>query len=305
MSFEIRQISVNSTDNIHTLMGKIYIPEGEVKGLIHVVHGMTEYIDRYDNLMSCMAEAGHVAFGYDHLGHGKTAKDDTELGFIAHNDGWKYLVNDVGTFSDTVRKMYPGVPTILFGHSMGSFITRLAVNVFPDYYKKLIICGTSGKNPLAGAGLILTDIVKLIRGEKHVSKLVNSMAFGSYNKRFDGYSKYDWLSKERNNIAKYADDKYCNFSFTVSAMHDLITLIKVCNQKKWFAEIDKDMPILLISGSDDPVGNYGKGVTEVFDRLKGIGANATIKLYDDCRHEILNDTCREEVISDILRFVRE
>ena len=219
MSFEIRQMTVNSTDNIHTLVGKIYIPDGEIKGLVHVVHGMTEYIDRYDYFMSAAAEAGFVAFGYDHLGHGKTAKDDSELGFIAHNDGWKYLVNDVGVYSDAVKQLYPDVPLILFGHSMGSFIARLAANVFPDYYNKLIICGTSGKNPLSGAGLLITDIIRLFCGEKHISKLVNKMAFGSYNKRFKGDSEYEWLSSERNNIIKYADDKYCTFSFTVSARY--------------------------------------------------------------------------------------
>lgn len=304
MSFEIKQITVNSTDNIHTLVGKIYIPEGEIKGMLHTIHGMTEHIERYDHIMSAAAEKGYVAFGYDHLGHGKTARDDSELGFIAHSNGWKYLVNDVKAFNSVVQQIYPDKPLYLFGHSMGSFIARLALVASPESYKKAIICGTAGKNPLAPIGLLLTDIIKLLKGEKHISKTINNIAFGAYNRRFEGISKYDWLTKDRDIIEKYSEDKFCNFSFTVSAMHDLMNLINVCNKPAWFKEVNAELPILLIAGECDPVGNYGKGVTEVYNRLKKENRNVTLKLYEDCRHEILNDTCRQEVISDILNFIK-
>lgn len=150
MSFEIKTLEVKSTDNIHTLRGKIFIPNGEIKGLFHLVHGMTEYIDRYDHLFSFLAENGFVAFGYDHLGHGKTAESDDELGFIAHKDGWKYLVNDVVTFTKAVKKIYPETPTALMGHSMGSFIARLVAESYAAEYDKFIFCGTSGPNPEIG-----------------------------------------------------------------------------------------------------------------------------------------------------------
>ena len=174
-----------------------------------------------------------------------------------------------------------------------------------DLYEKLIICGTGGKNPLSSIGLLLTSFLKASKGERYISKTVLNMAFGAYNRKFEGNSKYDWLTKDKTIIEKYANDKYCTFSFTVSAMYDLITLNSVCNKKNWYKEISKTLPILLISGEDDPVGNYGKGVTQVFNDLKNSGADATIKLYPDCRHEILNDTCKEEVISDIVRFIKE
>lgn len=303
MSFEIKEMTVKSTDNIHTLVGRIYIPEGEVKGVLHIVHGMTEYIERYDPLMSALTDKGYVCFGFDNLGHGKTAKDDSELGFIAHTDGWKYLINDVGEFAKAVKKLYPDKDMCLMGHSMGSFIARLAAIHFEELYCKLIICGTSGKNPLAGAGLLLTDIIKAIKGEKHVSRLVLNMSFGSYNSRFEGETGREWLSNDASMIIKYANDKFCNYDFTVSAMHDLITLVHTCNKNKWFAKISKEMPIFLISGSDDPVGNYGKGVKEVYNKLLKSGANVKLKLYENCRHEIHNDICRNEVISDILNFL--
>lgn len=303
MSFEIRKVTVQSSDNTHTLVGKLFIPEEEVKGVVHIVHGMTEHIDRYDHIMTALAEEGYATFGYDHLGHGKTAADDSELGFIAHNNGWKYLVADVGAFAAAITPLFPNKPMILFGHSMGSFIARLAAVRFKNIYQKLIICGTAGKNPLAAAGLALTSLIRMIRGEKYVSPLIHNMAFGAYNKRFEGLSKYDWLTKDRQVIEKYTADKFCTFSFTVSAMHDLITLIDTCNKKAWFEEISEELPILLIAGEDDPVGDYGKGVREVYDNLKNRGKNVKLKLYKNCRHEIHNDSCKDEVIADILEFI--
>lgn len=305
MSFEIKEMTVQSTDNIHTLVGRIYIPEGEIKGLFHIVHGMTEYIGRYDNLMSSLAEAGYVAFGYDNLGHGKTVNDDSELGFIANRDGWKYLINDVEAFSLAVKRLYPDKPLYLMGHSMGSFIARLAAVSFGELYQKLIICGTGGKNPLSPFGLALTNLLKTLKGGKYISKTILNMAFGSYNKKFDKTSKYNWLTKDKTIIDKYATDKFCTFDFTVSAMHDLIMLNTVCNKKHWYNSINKNLPILLISGTDDPVGNYGKGVTQVYNDLIKSGAKAELKLYDNCRHEILNDTCKAEVICDILCFIKK
>ncbi len=303
MAYEIKEFAVLGTDNIHTLMGIIYVPDGDIKGLFHIVHGMTEYIDRYDHLMTALAEAGYVAFGFDNLGHGRTAKDDSELGFIARRDGWKYLVNDVFTYSSAVKNLFPDKPIILMGHSMGSFIARLTAENYGDNYEKLIICGTAGANPLSGAGLLLTNILKAFKGEKYISDLVLSMAFGSYNKHFEGESKYEWLTKDSSIIEKYKNDKFCTFKFTVSAMHDLIKLISMCNRKDWYKNFRKDLPTLIISGSDDPVGNYGKGVTQVHNKLIANGVNAELKLYENCRHEILNDSCRQEVISDIFKFI--
>lgn len=302
MPFEIKELQVQSTDNIHTLIGKIYIPEGEIKGLFHIIHGMTEHMDRYDNFMAYIAENGYVCFGYDNLGHGKTARDDSELGFFAHKDGWKYLVRDVFAFENAVKAIFPDKKLYLFGHSMGSFIARLAAESFGEIYEKVIFCGTAGKNPLAAAGLLLTNLLKL-KGEKHISNTVQNMAFGSYNKGFEGISNYDWLSTDRQVIEKYSVDKYCTFKFSVSAMHDLIKLIDLCNKKDWFRDIRKDLPILLIAGNNDPVGNYGKGVKEVYNKLISRGADAEIKLYEGFRHEIHNDYCFEEVMTDILNFI--
>lgn len=304
MSFEIKTVTTKSSDNSHTLVGKVFIPNGEIKGLFQIVHGMTEHIDRYEHLMSYLAENGYLAFGFDNLGHGKTAENESELGFIAHKDGWKFLVDDVNLFAQKIKNEYPEKPFILMGHSMGSFIVRLVAEYYPNLFDKLIICGTGGKNPLASIGLTLTKIIVSIKGEKHISSFVYNMAFGDYNKRFSEDSKRAWLTKDKDIIKKYDNDKFCNFSFTVSAMHDLIKLNYLCNRDNWYNKIDKKREILLIAGDMDPVGDYGKGVTSVYDKLSKADANATLKLYKNCRHEIHNDSCKDEMFSDILNFIK-
>lgn len=303
MKFNIVDKKILSSDQKNTLSGIMYVPDGDIRGIFHLVHGMTEYIGRYAPLFESLASAGYLCCGFDNLGHGSTAREE-DLGFIASKDGWGYMVDDVKLFADSVKAKYPSLPYILMGHSMGSFITRVAVSKYRDLADKYICCGTSGKNPAADAGLMLCSIIKAFRGERAVSPFLENMAFGAYNKRFDGTSNYEWLTKDREIIEKYAADKLCTFHFTVSAMHDLITLIKVCNSKKCFRDTKNDLPILLIAGDMDPVGNYGKGIKEVYRNYKAAGKeNITMFLYENCRHEIHNDTCKAQMTEDILKFI--
>jgi alpha-beta hydrolase superfamily lysophospholipase len=303
---EKKEFLVPSIDGIHVLSGVVYLPKGEVKGLFHVVHGMTEHMARYDRFLTDMAEAGWISFGYDHLGHGKTAKDDSELGYIAKKKGYELLARDVKIFSDAVRKEFGDekMPYCLMGHSMGSFVARLSAERFarPDY---LIAMGTAGANPLADIGLALIGAIKLFKGEKHISPLVNNIAFGSYNERFGGGTAEDpspWLSSDDEVRKKYYADKYCTFKFTVSAMGDLIRLIKYSNEKQWYRNLPDSLPVLLVAGEEDPVGNYGKGVREVEEKLKKNGKNVECILYKGARHEILNDFTYEETRNDIIKF---
>ena len=305
MTYTVKEIKVKSTDGIHTLSGIMYVPDGDALGILHIVHGMTEYIGRYDHIMSAAAKFGFIACGYDNLGHGKTAADKSELGFIAHKDGWKYLVDDVNKFELEVQKMYPDKKLFLFGHSMGSFISRLAAEKYGGSYSKVIFCGTGGPQKGADFGLLLTSLLKKTRGEKYISNTVDKIAFGAYNKRFEHTSKYDWITKDTGVKDAYSKDEYCTFKFTVSAMHDLVKLSKTANRGMWFENMRKDLPVFLIAGDSDPVGSYGKGVTKVYNGLKRRGCDVKMKLYENCRHEILNDTCRNEVISDVLAFIAE
>ena len=182
MSITIIDKKVPSCNGKNMLAGKIYLPSGNIKGYFHIVHGMTEYISRYERAMEDIARAGYICFGYDHLGHGKTACSDEELGYIAKNNGWDILTKDVKVFSDSVIKEFPyDAPYILMGHSMGSFIVRLAAEkyVSPD---KLIIMGTGGANPAADIGLALIGLTKFFKGERHISRFIVRTESNAVNK---------------------------------------------------------------------------------------------------------------------------
>lgn len=305
MEYTIIEKNIKSTDGIHTLRGVIYEPIGEKKAIFHVVHGMCEYIGRYDRFMRKLASLGYVCCGYTHVGHKGTSPDE-ELGYFAENDGYKTLVEDVCNFGECIKTEYAGLKYVLMGHSMGSFIVRLTAAKHPDYLDALIVMGTAGPNPLAGFGLKLTDIMKKHGKGREVSNLVYAMAFGSYNKKTEKTTDFDWITHDKDILNAYANDKYCTFRFTNSAMNDLIRMNRDCNLPECIEAYRADMPLFLISGDDDPVGTYGEGVKKVFELLHAAGkTNAEIKLYPGMRHEVLNEIGRDEVESDLIAWTEK
>ena len=296
--------SVPSTDGVHSLKGVVYVPDGEIKGLVQIVHGMQEHIGRYDDFMRYLAQKGFVAFGCDHLGHGHTARSSDELGFFAPKNGHEYLVQDVHAFFTQMKAQFPGHPFILFGHSMGSFIVRLAAARYGQELDGLIICGTGGPNAMAGAGIALSKVVQTFRGKRHVSNLLKNLAFSKFNERFTGDGPYGWLTRDAAIREEYAQDPLCTFPFTASAMGDLVQLNRRCNQTACYEATPAQLPIFLIAGADDPVGSYGEGVKTVCEQYRRRGiSHLSMKLYENCRHEILNELNRQEVYADILAFL--
>lgn len=303
MDYSIIDKKVLSSNNTTLLVGKVYLPKGEIKGYFHVVHGKTEHIGRYDSFMRILASEGYITFAYDHIGHGHTAVNDSELGHFADRGGDDILVKDVKIFSDAVKAEYGDYPYYLMGHSMGSFIVRRASQLYltPD---KLIVMGTGGPLSISIIGVYLSRLIRSICGPKHYSPLIDAVAFGSYNAKYPKeQGPHAWLTNNAEIRDAYDNDKFCTFNFTVSAMHDLIYLLHLVNQDEWFKTVAKKMPILLVSGADDVVGDYGKGVMLVDKKLRECGANVTTKLYKGNRHEVLNDISRNECIKDILQFI--
>lgn len=274
------------------------------KCILLIAHGMAEYIDRYDDFASFMAKSGYAVYGEDHLGHGRSAAVDNDLGYMAKKDGGRYIVEDMRRLMDIAKKENAGLPVILMGHSMGSFVARAFCARYSDEIDGAIFMGTSGPNPMAGAGLFLINILSLFKGERHRSKFVDNMAFGSYNDKFeDVRTKFDWLSTDRDEVQKYIDSDWCGYLFTLSGYRELMKLIKSVSKKDWPDGIRKDLPILLVSGEQDPVGDYGAGVETVFARLHEAGIeDLSMTLYEGMRHEILNEKDRKKVYDDLLEW---
>ena len=304
MAITIMDKQIPSTDGIHTLRGKIFLPEGEIRGIVQISHGMVEHIGRYADFMTYLAENGFIAAAHDHIGHGKTAENEEELGFFAEKDGWRIVCRDVIAFGKLLKEEYPEKPLILMGHSMGSFIARIVSAEAKALYDAFIFMGTGGPNPMSSAGLALTSLLMKTKGPRHVSDLVYAAAFGSYNNRTEKDDPYAWLTTDRDMIKKHNDDPLCTYRFTVSAMHDLIKMQDMVNRAAWYGAVPKDRPILLISGEEDPVGAYGKGVATVHEKLKAAGVEKlTLKLYPDMRHEVLNEVDRTMVYADLLAYL--
>ena len=305
-SYTFSEISFPSADGINTIHGEIYTPlSGEIRGVIQLSHGMVDHIGRYRHLAEHFVSRGYVFAGNDHLGHGKTAATPEDFGYFAEKDGTLCVLRDLHTMNKRLRADFPGVPLILFGHSMGSFLSRLYVERHPHSIAAHIIHGTGGPNPLLPLGKAFVGWKKLFRGEKYRSKRLAGLAFSGYNSKFDkSEGRTAWLSRDTSMVSSRVDDPATSFTFTVAAYGELFNMLGESNSKKWFAEYPKLLPTLIISGGADPVGNFGKGPDYVYKQLMMAGVdNVTLKIYDGARHELFNETNREEVFADMISWI--
>lgn len=293
-----------SATGITDIFLQSYCPSDKekIKGIISIVHGMAEHTDRYIEIAEYLCDEGYAVFMHDHAGHGKSVASEDDLGYFSKEDGNEKIVDDVKSVIGIINKALPGKPVILWGHSMGSFITRRFIAKYPDAVTAAVICGTAGANPAAGAGILLANAVEKILGGHHRSDFLDKMAFGAYNKKFDKKTGFEWLSVNEKNIAAYVADPLCGYRFTANGFKNLFSLLKSVSVKDWYTAVP-DMPLHLIAGDMDPVGNYGKGVEEVYNKLLSSGhTKVSIKLYKGLRHEIHNEDSRYEVLDDIVSF---
>ena len=291
-----------SSDKSHDIVYYVVFPSGNVRGVVQIAHGMAEYFERYNAFADFLADRGFVVCGNDHLGHGRSVSSDDDLGYFG-GDGWENVVKDMYKLTRIMKKNYPEVPYFIFGHSMGSFLARAYVTRFSKAVDGAVFCGTSAGTGGTEALLTLLDIAKRFKGGRHKGNLFNKLAFGSYNKKIkDRNSEFDWLSRDTANVAKYCNDKRCGFTFTLDGFENLAKLLWYVNSDKWFTTYPKSLPTYLIAGGSDPVGEYGKGVLKVFNKLNLNDCSVEMKIYKDARHELLNETNREEVYADVLDF---
>lgn len=299
-----KEFSFKSATGVCRIHGCEFLPEGEVRAVVIIHHGMAEHINRYADYVKHLTDMCYAVFMHDMANHGKSNQKTELLGYFGENDGYKNLVKDLKTVYDLAKKEFPDKKIIMFGHSMGSFIVRCFDCAYPGASDASVYMGTGGSNPAAGMGKAISNLIASIKGSTYKSKMLDKITFGSFNKKTDKKTSFDWLTRDSAIVQKYIDDDYCGFLFTVKGMNDLVNLNVWANSAECYNTVKKDLPILLVEGADDPVGAYSKGINEVADKMKASGhTNVTVKLFPGCRHEVLNETNRQEVYEGIDEFL--
>lgn len=282
-----------------------WLPQVEPRAVVQLVHGIAERIDRYDGFARFLTEQGFAVVAEDHMGHGKSINNGGIQGYF--HGGWFAAVADTYHLLELTRQEFPGIPYILFGHSMGSFMARTILCKYPDSgITAAVICGTGWQPAAALPALIKTaELIGKRSGETAPSKALEAMAFGSYNKRVEHKRTVcDWLTRESSVVDAYMADPLCGFTPSAGLFRDMLSGIRYIQKPESLNAMKKDLPVFFIAGGDDPVGSYGKGVRKAAEAFRQTGMqDVTVKLYPLCRHEILNEINKQEVYQDILTWI--
>ncbi len=297
-----KEYKVPSSAGNQMLRTVIWTPAKRPKAAVVMLHGMLEHIDRYEEFALYLCDQGYAAAGYDQLGHGKTVMHQKDLGFFAEKHGEKILIQDIQRVVSCTKKLFPGVPVVLFGHSMGSFFVRKYVTVYGKEIDGAVFCGTgSTPMPVLLAGLAAARFLKVVKGSHYRSSFLHNQVFEGNNRQIENpQTEKDWLTKDPDKLRENMEDPYCNFMFTASAYADFMKIMMDLQRKKGLSHMPKDLPILMIAGGQDPVGHQGEDVAALCDLFREIGMEqVTLILCEEDRHEILNETNRQAVYRQI------
>lgn len=290
------EFTITSSKDGLTLSAVEVRPEEEIRGVVVLVHGMAEYKERYLPFMEYLASLGYACVMHDHRGHGKSVRSQEDLGYMYEN-GAESIVSDVHDMVLEAKKRFPSKPIHLFGHSMGSLIVRCYLQDHDEELTSLTVSGLVAKNPAAGVGKGMAKLLKLFKGERHRSKLMTNIAFGSYNKGFENpKSPNAWLNTDEAAVAAYDADPLCGFMFTLNGYENLMELVLRCYKRERYQKKNLKLPVLFLSGNCDPCCAGEKGFYDAVDFLKGMGyGNVSGVMMQGMRHEILNEPEHEKV----------
>ena len=295
--------SKDGNTEIHTIEWK---PEGEVKAVLQICHGMVEYIRRYDEFARFLCDRGYYVVGNDHLGHGKSVQAKSEYGFFNEKYGNACVLGDMHTLCQRTARKYPGVPYFMLGHSMGSSLLRQYIQMYGNGLSGAVLMGVTSDQKKAALlfGKRLCRVMAAFRGWHYRSKMVDKMVVGPYYKKFKpAHTRADWITSDREQLDAYVSDPLCSFMFTVNAYYNVFSGMIGMQRKESVYMIPKGLPILFMSGAEDPVGDFGKGVRKIYEKYRAAGIrDVTLRLYTGDRHEILNETDRDQVYADLLEW---
>ena len=303
----IKDFYYPSADGQTRIHAKSWEPDDDPKAIVQIVHGMTEYIGRYDEFARYLVDHGFMVVGEDHLGHGESVISDEYHGFFG-KDGNAWVISDIHSLRKLMNEEHPDLPYLMLGHSMGSFLVRQYITEHHCSYAKglsgVVVMGTGWQpDAVLRAGMAVAQMQGLKKVGKR-SKLIEIMSFGQYLKKIpEPQSFNDWLTKDNDIVDKYKDDPWCTFHFTPNAFFHMFAGMLKAHDTSRMKELPEGMPLLLTSGAEDPVGNWGEGVRKAYlVYLENTKCAVDIRLYDDDRHEILNETNRGGVFEDLRAF---
>lgn len=305
---KITDFKFSSANGVSDVHGRMWIPNSAVRGVVQIVHGVAEYVERYHDFASFLAENGYLVAGDDHLGHGYTVRDESERGWFGEKDGWLTLVKDEKRLHDLLAQWYPGVPMVLLGHSMGSFISRTYICLHPEDFDACVLSGTGyHAGIVARMGMMMAKREIAKNGSQYRSKTLKNIAFGGYLKGIESpIGENDWINRDEAAIRAYDADPLCGFVPTAGLMYDMMSGLNMICRDKYLERMDKTMPVLFISGGADPVGAWGRGVRAAANRFRWVAMrDVTVKLYPGARHEVLNELNCREVWGDVLAWLGE
>ena len=296
--------SKDGNTEIHTIEWK---PEGEVRAVVQLCHGMVEYIDRYDEFARYLCERGIYVVGNDHLGHGKSVQSKAEYGYFHKKYGNGCVVGDMHTLRTRTMKKYPDVPYFMLGHSMGSILLRQYIQIYGNGLAGALVIGVVQEQPeiVLRGGRLLCRLIAIFKGWHYRSKLVDYMVTGTFNNKFKPTkTRADWVTGDSEKLQSYIGDPLCSFVFTVNAYYHMLGGMLKMQRKEGVFMIPKTLPILFAAGTDDPCGGFGKGVRKVYEKYKAAGIrDVTLALYPGDRHELLNETDRQQVFEDFYNWI--
>ncbi len=302
------ELFYDSRDESHKIRALKWKPEGEVKCILQIIHGMAEHIERYDAFANYMADHGILVVANDHLGHGKSIKHKDEYGFFCEEDPLTVVVRDVHRLKKLTQEENRGKMYFILGHSMGSLLLRNYLFYYGTGIDGAILSGTASQPSLiTKPGLLLLHLIGLCKGKTYRSPFASKLVMGDCNGKIaDKRTEFDWLCHDEAIVDRYIEDEACGFLFTINGYLTLIKSVDRLNNKKLLAQMPKDLPVIFLSGEEDPVGNYGAGVKRAYEQFIKAGMTKTeMKLYPNMRHEILNETGKETVYKDVLDYIEK
>lgn len=282
------------------------VPQGEVKGIFQIHHGMSEYKERYLPFMEYLAQAGYVAAIHDCRGHGKSVRSQEDLGYM-YGGGAAALVEDAHQVTLELKERWQDVPLILFGHSMGSLVVRTYTKKYDRDIDMLVVCGSPSQNDFLKMGKMIGAAQEKVFGSRHISKLLETASFGAFASKFpQEKSKFSWCCSDPEVVRQYEESPLCGFTFTVDGYHALFELMEETYSKEGWALAHPDIPVLFVGGAEDPCIGGARKYARAVQLMRKVGyKNTKGKLYPGMRHEILNEKEQQRVFQDIKKYMEK